>query len=66
MNVEIDFYTVQNIFFANVSVKDGYKLESLETNYNLKEAIAYQKVVKKSGYDNPFIVSFRDGEKMEF
>ena len=34
--------------------------------YNLEEAITYQKQVKKSGYKKPFIVAFKDGEKVEF
>ena len=33
---------------------------------NLEGAIAYQKSIKKSGYSNPFIVAFKDGEKVEF
>ena len=34
--------------------------------YSLDEAIAYQKVVKKDGYTNSFIVAFKNGEKLEF
>ena len=34
--------------------------------YNLEGAISYQKSIKKSGYTNPFIVAFKDGEKVEF
>lgn len=33
---------------------------------NLESAISYQKSIKKSGYTNPFIVAFKDGEKVEF
>ncbi len=34
--------------------------------YNLNDAIEYQKVLKKKGYGNCFIVAFKEGEKMEF
>ena len=33
--------------------------------YNLDEAMAYQKSVRKEGYVNAFIVAFKDGEKLE-
>ena len=34
--------------------------------YTLDQAIAYQKIMKKDGYSNSFIVAFKDGEKLEF
>ena len=33
---------------------------------NLQEAITYQKKMKKSGYKDPYIISYKEGEKVEF
>ena len=33
---------------------------------NLQEAITYQKKMKKSGYSDPYIISYKEGEKVEF
>ncbi|MEE2954293.1 MAG: hypothetical protein VX347_03885 [Bacteroidota bacterium] len=34
--------------------------------YNLEQAIAYQKKMKKQGFSSSFVVAFKNGEKLEF
>jgi hypothetical protein len=47
-------------------------ISSTKTTYlagifeNLQDAITYQKKMKKSGYQDPYIISYKEGEKVEF
>tara|TARA_Y100001954_G_C15794691_1_gene597001 strand:- start:309 stop:1862 length:1554 start_codon:yes stop_codon:yes gene_type:complete len=60
----IGLFNQENLIIVPVSDTETSYLAGLF--YNLEEAITYQKEMKKSGYRNPFIVAFKDGEKVEF
>ena len=54
----------ENIIIITISdTKTTYLAGIFE---NLKDAIAYQKKMKKSGYKDPYIISYKEGEKVEF
>ena len=59
-----DLFDEPNVITIPISAQKTSYLTGIF--YNLNEAIEYQKNMIKKGYENAFIVAFKDGEKLEF
>ena len=55
-----------NLTLISVPIDDNETMFISGLFFNLDKAIEYQKGMKKRGYENCFIVAYKDGESLEF
>ena len=63
-NTPLDLFDESNLI--SVPIDDNETMFISGLFFNLDKAIEYQKGMKKRGYENCFIVAYKDGESLEF